>query len=299
MTVRDLRMDTMRRLRAAGVSNAAQEASWLIEHVLRLRPGAAQAAGARTVSAEAAVHVGRDLCRRLGGEPLQYVLGDTEFFGLELEVGPGVLIPRPETERLVELALEAYSGSGAVCDLCTGSGAVALALASRLPPATEILGVDISEAALAFAVRNRDRLGLRNAQFACGDLFAPLRAAPRFALITANPPYVSQDEYGALPPEVRDYEPREALLAGADGLEVIRRIAVDAHSWLLPDGWLLCEIGSAQGKPVRALFEAAGYREVAVLRDYAERDRVLRVQGRGDSSVMAAGGRRGNTGHGA
>ena len=278
MTVQELCRDTTRRLRATGVSNAEQEATWLVRHVLQLSLTSALVRGDIEVGADASEAVAQMVGRRLAGEPLQYVLGSTEFFGLELAVGPGVLIPRPETERLVELALGVYPGTGNVCDLCTGCGAIALSLASRLPPETLVYGVDISEVALGFALRNRDRLGAANVRFVHGDLFAPFPAETRFTLITANPPYVSSEEYAVLPSDVRDYEPGQALLAGADGLDVIRRVAVDARSWLLRDGWLLCEIGSSQGAVARAVFHDAGYRGVELVRDYADRDRVVRAR---------------------
>lgn len=221
------------------------------------------------------------LRRRAAGEPLQYITGSAGFFKGELLVGPGVLIPRPETERLVEVALDRYPGAGPILDLCTGSGAIALALAGELPEA-EIVATDISPDALSWAERNRDRYAPgtgATVRFLSGDLFAPV-GDRRFALITANPPYVTDAEFAALPPEIRNHEPAGALVAGVDGLDLVRRIAEGAPSHLLPGGWLVCEIGETQAAAVTECFTAAGLCEPEIIRDYNQRDRVVAAQRR-------------------
>ena len=265
-------------LRGEGIANGMQEAAWLLEHVLGLRSGQAWLAASRDVPPGAVRRFRARIGRRRSGEPLQYILGSVEFHGLELRVGPGVLIPRPETERLVDFAVADYPGQGPVCDLCTGSGAVALALAARLPKGTVVLGTDLAPAALRYARRNRRRLGLRGVRFLEGDLFDPVPRAMRFALVTANPPYVSPRAFARLPATVRDYEPRLALYAGDRGLAVLKRIATAAVRRLAPGGRILCEISSEQGRAARALFEECGLRNVTVAKDYSGRDRIVRAQ---------------------
>ncbi len=209
--------------------------------------------------------------RRAQGEPLQYVMGSAAFHCVELAVGPGVLIPRPETEQLVEIALKHCPENAEVLDLCTGSGAIALAMAKQRP-ATRFTGVDISEEALNYARKNRAELGLDNVEFLQGDLFAPLPSGVRYALITANPPYVSEADYEGLEAVVHDYEPRLSLVAEEDGLAVIRRIAEGAGDFLLPGGCLISEIGDEQGSRAADVFKKAGFEKVQVLADYSGHD---------------------------
>jgi release factor glutamine methyltransferase len=185
-----------------------------------------------------------------------------------------VLIPRPETERLVDFALEVCPASGPVCDLCTGSGAIALALAHERPRLGPVWATDLSDEALAYARRNATRLGLA-VSFLCGDLWAPVPADVRFGLVTANPPYVSPDAFAVLPAEVRDYEPRLALWADGGGLALVRRIADESRGRLGPGAAVLCEISSEQGTEARSAFLEAGYGPVEVRQDYTGRDRVV------------------------
>ena len=277
MTISETLKQTQALLLNAGISNARQEAPWLLAHVLGRKiqtflPDGNL--GITELEQDALQHL---LRRRMANEPLQYILGTTEFYSLELEVGPGVLIPRPETECLVEFAVEKYPGTGRICDLCTGSGAVALALAAELPD-TEIIGVDISPKALHYAKKNLVRHGFGNVAFLKGDLYAPFKNDEKFALVTANPPYVSPSEYAALPPDVSNHEPGLALVAENDGLAILRRIAKESRSHLAAEGWLLCEIGSEQGGSVKTIFRNCGYCNVDIRQDYTGRDRVLRAQ---------------------
>lgn len=215
--------------------------------------------------------------RRCNGEPFQYIVGTTQFYSIELEVGAGVLIPRPETEILVDLALErlkSANSGGKVLDLCTGSGAIPLAMANERPD-FDYTGVDLSEMALKWARRNCDRLKPRNCHFRLGDLFSPVGREEKFILITANPPYVSVEEYQQLDPVVKDYEPRMALEAGDKGLAVARRIAAEAPDFLLPGGTLIMEIGDTQGDEMRGCLKKLGYHEVTVHADLAGRDRFV------------------------
>lgn len=219
------------------------------------------------------------LIRRREQEPLAYILGHREFYGLDLMVGPGVLIPRPETELLVEQALDCLKDSLApkVLDLCTGSGAVALALATEIPQA-QITATDISQTALECARENARRLSLDGKiDWRQGSLWEPLAPAGGFFdLITANPPYVSQREYEDLPRQVKDYEPAEALLAGEDGLDYIRDIIGGARAFLRSQGWLLVELGAGQAAAALQLARENGaYGETSTARDLQGHERVL------------------------
>ena len=207
--------------------------------------------------------------RRKGGEPMAYILGEREFWSLTLQVTPATLIPRPETELLVELALALVTVPGArVLDLGTGSGAIALALA-RERPDWRITGIDRSAAALQVAEANRQALALDNARFHQGDWLAGERE--RYHLIVANPPYVDPADPHLDQGDVR-FEPCAALVAAEQGLADLRAIAATAPDYLLPGGWLLLEHGADQGAAVRALC-AVALTEVRSWRDLAGHER--------------------------
>jgi len=211
------------------------------------------------------------VARREAGEPLQYIEGTAEFGPLELVVDERVLIPRPETEGLYELAARMVRNPKVIVDLCTGSGALALALKERFPAAA-VFATDISEDALAVAKVNKERTEL-DVTLGHGDLFDPLpqRLIGEIDLIVANPPYVAESQFSYLPAEVRR-EPREALISGRTGLEVIERIGDSAAKWLRPGGVLVCEIGERQG-----VSASSSVRDLsAVIRqDLTGRDRYL------------------------
>jgi release factor glutamine methyltransferase len=228
----------------------------------------------------------RELVKRAGEqEPIAYLTGIGHFFGLELKVDRRVLIPRPETETLVEHVLqlvryEAELKTPRVLDLCTGSGCVALAIAQRLPNATAVVGVDISEDALAVARENAATLGLADrVRFLQGDLYAGIDALPDpqpFDLILANPPYIRSDLLPELDRSVKDYEPHLALDGGEDGLLPHRRILADAPNRLTPAGRVFLEIAFDQGEAALALArEVPGLTDPKILRDSGNRDRVL------------------------
>jgi release factor glutamine methyltransferase len=204
--------------------------------------------------------------RRRRGEPVAYIVGRKEFYGLQLAVNPAVMIPRPETELLVDLALQ--RGFSSLVDLGTGSGAIALAL-KRQRPAARVVAVEASAAALEVARRNAVRLNIE-VEFRHGRWLEPL-AGERFDLIVANPPYVAEDD-----PHLPDlgFEPRVALTSGADGLDAIRDIARHAPGCLTPGGWLLVEHGAGQDSAVRALLEQAGLEQVDSCPDLARIPRV-------------------------
>jgi release factor glutamine methyltransferase len=210
--------------------------------------------------------------RRSAGEPLAYLVGEAEFRSRVFQVSPDVLIPRPETELLIELALERLRGLDApkVLDLGTGSGIVAISLALECPSAT-VVAVDVSELAIFVARNNAGRLGAR-VDFRQGDWFAPV-AGERFDLAVANPPYVADGDPHLLLDGL-PFEPRNALTDGADGLACIRRIVANAPAHLKPGGWLLFEHGHNQGETSRNLLTAAAFKAATTFPDLAGSDRV-------------------------
>jgi release factor glutamine methyltransferase len=214
---------------------------------------------------------GRALCQRCHGVPLQYLTGEQQFFDLVLGVAPGVFVPRPETEVLVERALEVLPDRGTVVDVGTGTGAVALAI-KRFRPAASVWATDVSVDAARVARANASRHGL-GIEVVPGDLFSRLPRDLRGGvdLVVANPPYVTREEYADLPAEVRA-EPYEALVGATD---VLRRLVEEAPTWLAPRGWLAMEIGSSRGEEVRRLMTER-FEGVEVLPDLAGRDRVVR-----------------------
>ena len=251
------------RLAAAGVENAAQEARWMVELARR------EATPQERLEAM--------LRQREAGVPFQYAVGSTEFYCIELEVGPGVLIQRPETELLVEEALRLLKDAPAgtrVLDLCTGSAAIPLAMAAERPD-LDYTAVDLSPEALAWARRNAARLKPPHLQLLQGDLFEPLAAGGQFALVTANPPYVSPSEYAALEPEIKEHEPRLALEAEDDGLAVACRILDEARPFMASGAFLLMEMGETQGRALQERALADGFSDVRILRDLTGRDRFV------------------------
>jgi release factor glutamine methyltransferase len=216
------------------------------------------------------------LARRAAGEPLQYVLGAWDFFGREFRLSRETLIPRPETEGLVERALAVLRRKGAApslaLDVGTGSGAIAVTLAAEVPTAS-VVATDLSVGALRTARENARRHGVGGrVRFACCDADSALKWGGRFDLVVSNPPYVADGEWESLPVEVRRHEPSRALLAGADGLSVLRRIVAGAGNLLSPGGELWCEIGAGQGAAAAAL-PAGPMRHIGIFPDLAGRDR--------------------------
>lgn len=206
------------------------------------------------------------LDRRRKGEPIQYITGETEFYGLPFLVTPDVLIPRPETEHLVEKVIELASDFAAprIVDVGTGSGAIAVALAHKLPHAS-ITATDISLRALALAEENAKSNGA-SIRFLVGDLLAPTEGE-RFEIIVSNPPYVAMSDRDSLDVEVRDYEPALALFAGEDGLEVYRRLIPAAFEALTPGGFLVLEIGYSQSPAITELLTCSGFQQIEFVPD--------------------------------
>ncbi|MCP5152490.1 MAG: peptide chain release factor N(5)-glutamine methyltransferase [Chromatiales bacterium] len=266
----------LRRVEAAlgGSSDSPRlDAEVLVAHALGLDRTGLYRSGPEVVAPRLASHALRLARRRASGEPVAYVVGRRDFWSLTLETGPGTLVPRPETELLVERVLERVPRERAVAiaDLGTGTGAVALAVATERPGA-RVVATDASRRALAVAARNLARTGIANVTLRLGDWCAALPPAVRFAVIAANPPYVAEDDW---PTDVAlAHEPREALAAGADGLRDLARIADTACRHLAADGLLALEHGHDQGVAVRALLTARGYACPRTHRDLAGLERV-------------------------
>ncbi len=230
--------------------------------------------------------------RRLGHEPLQYILGETEFLGLRFAVDSRVLIPRPETELLVESAAEILKRENAevrpeVLEVGTGSGNIAVAL-GRLVPAARILSIDVSDAALEVAARNVAVHGVGNVELRKGDILTESFGPERFDLIISNPPYVPLADHRTLQPEVRDHEPSIATTDGGDGLSLTSRIFDVAGESLRAGGWLLLEIGFGQGPAVLSLASERGLRGGEVFADYAGIPRVFRARRAGHTTTERA-----------
>jgi len=249
------------------------EAKLLLAHVMGRDRAWLAAHGDAPLTREQALAYDALARRRRNGEPVAYLTGRREFFGLELEVTPDVLIPRPETELLVELAL-AWLGkeaSASALDLGCGSGAVALAIAHERPRA-RVVGADVSPAAVALARRNAERLGIGNATFIESDWFQRVPREP-FALIVANPPYVAEEDVHLSRGDLR-FEPAAALVSGGDGLDAIRAIVAAARGYLAAGSMLALEHGHDQAQSVQTLLSNAGFGEVASARDLAGIPRV-------------------------
>lgn len=269
---------TARDLLAAAAGNlggdeASREVELLLSHALGRDRAWLYAHAGDALAAADAVRFHSLLMRRAAGEPLAYIIGHREFWSLELSVTPAVLIPRPETELLVELALRKTPQGTEVdiADLGTGSGAIALALARECPHA-RLLATDASAAALMVARGNAERLGIGNVEFAKGDWCAALGSA-KFDLIVSNPPYIADADAHLHQGDLR-FEPRGALASGADGFDAIRVIVRDAPIHLKPSGWLLFEHGYEQGVVARELLEKSGFVGMFTELDLEGRERV-------------------------
>lgn len=257
----------------ADSSSAALDAALLLAHVLGLSRAALAARPELELTAAQAARLGRLAARRAAGEPVAYLTGRREFWSLELDVTPDVLVPRPETELLVEWALDALAGrtDPAVLDLGTGSGAIALAIAHERPDA-RITAVDVSEPALAVARGNAGRLALANLRFVAGNWFEPV-ATERFDVVVSNPPYVAAGDPALA---ALAHEPRIALVGGDDGLRALAAICAGARSRLNPGGCLLVEHGATQGARIRAWMAQSDLAGIESRRDLAGHERATR-----------------------
>lgn len=267
------------KLTAAGVSDALRQAQLLLAAILKKDRVFLIAHAEYELTEEQEKHFSDSVARRARREPLQYILGSQEFYGLDFEVAPGVLIPRPETELIVETAIEILRGkeNAVVCEVGTGSGCIVVALLRELKKLSAT-ALDVSEAALEVARRNAARHGVSDRiEFRISDVYSNLKNE-RFEMIVSNPPYISAAEMKDLQPEVRDYEPLNALTDEKDGLSIIEKIIADAPAFLKPDGFLIMEIGFGQSDRVRQMFSPNVWQTCRILPDLQGIPRTVRAQ---------------------
>lgn len=270
-----------RRLKSKGIPDAARDAALLLAEAMGTSAASLYVRSDGPLGEEEASRFEAMLARREKLEPVAYILGRREFFGFTFRCDPRALIPRPETELVVEeaLALAAEFGGGKLLDVGTGSGCIALSFAAVCGEEWSVVASDISEAALQLARENARRFGFDGGRvrFVLSDLFEKVMDEAPFNLAVSNPPYVAGREWDRLPPDVREYEPEEALYGGEDGLAVIRRILAEAPAALCSGGWLILEIGEGQAAQVKEIARSVGRYDPAatrVRRDLAGIERV-------------------------
>ena len=283
----DLLNETTQRLEAAAIESARLQAELLLAFVLETTREGLYVRLAEAVTGETPERLEALIRRRLSGEPVQHLLGRQEFWSIPFRVGPQALIPRPETELLVEEALKLLAGSAPgrswrVLDLGTGSGAIAVALAKEVP-FVSVVAADLSPAALVLARENARGAGvLDQLRFVVADLFSAFRAGTPdgcFDLVLSNPPYIPRPELSRLSREVVEFEPRLALDGGEDGLDFYRRLFFEACAYVRPGGWILVEVGQGQAGAVAAMIEGEeGFEKPEILPDLAGIDRVVKVR---------------------
>lgn len=263
-----------------GVASARLNAELMLSSLLGISRLEIYTNFERPLSDEDAAAFKQMLMKRAGGCPLQHITGEVGFRGLVLEVRPGVFIPRPETEVLVEKALEVLPADtpARVLDLGSGSGNIALSVAAELPGST-VTAVDTDDAAIRLTRANAARAGVsESVEVMLGDLFEPLSGEAAFDLIISNPPYIPEGMRESLPAEVRDFEPAGALFAGPEGLDLIRRIVAGAPGHLAEGGWLALEVDESHAERVEEMLAGDGWAEVEVFQDMAGRPRVVRAR---------------------
>jgi release factor glutamine methyltransferase len=286
-------------LEKAGIDDPLADAEILAYHAATLNRMTAFIDNPE-ISKQTLAMIRRLAARRAQGEPVQYIVGNVEFCGLTIHVGKGVLIPRPETELLVEEAIKTvksemlyvnrekadsvnmdsdltHQSSLSFLDLCTGSGCIALALAREFQRA-EVVGTDISQKALRHAKKNADANSIGNITFRKGSLFEPIEQGMMFDLITANPPYIRRDEIAGLQREVRDWEPVSALEGGPDGLDFYRKILGKATGYLKSGGSIIMELGFGQAEAVLEIAGKHGLSDAVVIDDFAGIRRILKAK---------------------
>ncbi len=259
----------------AGVPDAALDAWYLLQMVCRIERSYYYVHGEEDITQDAQKEYEIAVQKRAEHIPLQYIIGEQEFMGLRFKVNSNVLIPRQDTETLVEQVLKIVKPGMKVLDLCTGSGCVLISVLKNAPELTG-MGSDISKTALLVAKENA-KLHEVDAEWVRSDLFDNI--IETFDVIMANPPYIPTGEILSLMPEVRDFEPENALDGGADGLDFYRKIAGQVKDYLNPGGYVYMEIGYDQGEAVSELMRNAGFTEVEVIKDLARNDRVVKGKG--------------------
>ena len=292
MTALDKIKEVSALLESKGIENAAKEAETFITETLQIDASRLYAESLG-LSEDEARQIDALVSRRAQREPLQYILGHVEFYGLKINVGKGVLIPRPETELLAEEVIKAISNQllaisekkiSSCCqlnilDLCTGSGCLALALAKNFPDA-KVIGTDISAPAIKYARENAKLNNINNATFFKGSLYEPLNqlisAMPlKFDIVVSNPPYIRSNDIFDLEPEVSKWEPKNALDGGEDGLRYYRDILKDARKYLMPGGSIFLEVGEGQACEVSEIAAGNFFRRISVIKDYAGIERIV------------------------
>ncbi len=295
--------EVTRTLMPFGIEAAEREAELMIRYGLHIDPVKLYKDNP-DLNKEDEHLIGQMVKRRTEHEPLQYILGNVDFINMKLEVGEGVLIPRPETEQMAEQALKTVksyelrvmskrqnpdqgfreintkfqtpNSELRVLDLCTGSGCLALAIAKQFPEAV-VTGCDSSEEALKVAERNAGINNITNVRFLKGDLFKAIRNEDAFDMIISNPPYIRKEEIKHLQPEVRDWEPLKALDGGEDGLDYYRRIIPEAVHYLTNKGLLMFEHGDGQSGDIAMMLHYAGYNQIEMIKDYSGKERVIQA----------------------
>jgi release factor glutamine methyltransferase len=283
-TLGEVIAEAQRLLEQAGIESAGQEAFWIVEHVLRLPIHHVVADRDRLLCPAELLAVRGLIERRVGREPLQYILGTQEFCGLEFDVNPAVLIPRPETELLVEYVVQRISAErqAIIVDVCTGSGCIAVAIA-RLRPRARVIATDLSTPSLDVARQNATRHAVgERITWLEGDLLGPLAKQElegRSDVIVSNPPYIAEADWMTLQPEVRLFEPRGALVAGPQGTELHERLLQEAGQYLSPGGAVIMEIGAGQARAMRRIVDRIpGLRFHRLVYDAAGLERVVIVE---------------------
>ena len=284
MLVHQLLRSATQTLTEAGVEDSFLEAELLLRHCLGVSRSKLFLLHDQPIGPDTELRFQDLLQRRCQREPLQYIIGSCEFWSLEFLVSPAVLIPRPETEFLLEYCLTTLQQNTSkqplrILDLCTGSGVIAVVLAKEYPQ-SRVIASDFSQEALGIARKNISFYHLdEQIHLVQADLLTTFSCTPLFDLIVSNPPYVKAGDIAELEPEVRDWEPHLALSGGKTGLDSIVRICRDALPLLQPDGWLFMEIGADIGQEVEQVFlEEGGYEQVRVVEDWAGRPRVLQAR---------------------
>ncbi|NOT96487.1 MAG: peptide chain release factor N(5)-glutamine methyltransferase [Nitrospira sp.] len=283
-TLGEVIVEARQLLEQAGIETAEQEALWLMAHVLHLSTHHVVIDRDRRLSSSELLAARGLITRRVGREPLQYILGTQEFCGLEFTVNPAVLIPRPETELLVEYVAQriAADRQATIADVCTGSGCIAVAIA-RLRLRARVIATDLSSPSLVVARQNALRHGVDDRiTWLEGDLLGPLaeqKLEGQVDVIVSNPPYIPELDWATLQPEVRLFEPRGALVAGPQGTELHERLLREADRYLSPGGAVIMEIGAGQARAMRLIVEQLpGYRFHRLVYDEAGLERVVIVE---------------------
>jgi len=283
-TLGEVIAEAQRLLEQAGIESAGQEAFWIVEHVLRIPVHHVVADRDRLLPPDELLAVRGLIERRVGREPLQYLIGTQEFCGLEFAVNAAVLIPRPETELLVEYVAQRIPSEqqATIVDVCTGSGCIAVAIA-RLRPRARVIATDLSNPSLDVARQNATRHAVcERITWLEGDLLGPLAGQDlegRLDVIVSNPPYIAEADWATLQPEVRLFEPRGALVAGPQGTELHERLLQEAGRYLAPGGAMIMEIGAGQARLIRRIVDQIpGLRFHRLVYDAAGLERVVIVE---------------------